>query len=144
MDAGGNKPGKTRHPTASPKLGSLFKPPPPKKRKKFPLSHLPFVDDIKSNGSVHTTQNNNKDNNAQPSTSNEQVSSEVPVDNMFNIGNKTLEDAVMNDNDASSHSSTDGASARKEKIPPLVVAGTNATDMQNLLKSTVPSGKFSI
>lgn len=151
MSAGGGQPGKSRHPTETANLGSNFKPPPPKRKKKFPISFLPFTGDsatITTNRATVNTQNKTEDDDtAQPTGSTVHVSTGIKTNNMFNIGDKTLEDVTMQTDhaDTDRYSTTDGATAiRKEKIPPIVVANSNASDMQNLLTTVVPSGKFSL
>ena len=134
MPASGRRGGKSKYSASPPNSGNSFKSPPKKKFHSIlsinGVNATSSSDNATSGGNVRTTRTTGR------------VSNTIQTDNMFNVGNKTLEDVATRDDESMDGSSDDDNvnhtddkpphtnTRTKKKIAPIVVLGAVLSSRQ--------------
>lgn len=133
MGEGGGNPGKGRRPEDNPQNG-------PEKKRQNTREFIPLQ--VKTTNNSPDQAGKSKNDNAANTLV--QVHKTIHTENMYNVGTAPLSDFEMTDDDTKVQVPAAASATKPKKIAPIIVTGTNASDMQNLLNTAITSKKFSI
>ena len=147
--------GKSKYSASPPNSGNSLKSPP--KKKFHPIFSINGVNATNSMGSATNDGTRRKaGNNVRATHATGQVSNTVQTNNMFNVGNKTLEEVTKQDESMDGNSDDDNVDhngdksahtntcIEKKKIAPIVVLGAQLCDVKEMLLKVVADKKIVI